>query len=129
MFLLAYGEFQTDTYWGAFGEVLPHFLGWIIPPALSYISCSFVVKHISIRGVGVLAYLLVFAMFAPFMVVMGAYGPAHVAMEMGIWAWPAFFVLICIRTVKPLISDSQKTRADKQLQLNGVTPSKKINVH
>lgn len=94
MNLIAYGEFQSTTYWGAFNETLPLFCRVVIPPLLLYVACSALVQARKCRAAGAIVYCIAFVLFLPMFTVMGAYGPAHVAMGVGILAWPTFFLLL-----------------------------------
>ncbi|MBL9149144.1 MAG: hypothetical protein JNM94_10675 [Phycisphaerae bacterium] len=88
--LFAYGEFSSTTYWGMLGETLPFFLRWVIPPALLCVVALLISERRHCRWLGPLVFLGVFVMALPTMGVMGAWGPAHVAMGAGFPAWILF---------------------------------------
>lgn len=94
MLTLAYGEFTSSSYWGMVLETTPFLLRWILPPSCLYVVSSSIARYVRVRLLGVLLYLVVFFLLAPQMFVMGAWGPAHVAMAVGFWAWPAFLLLL-----------------------------------
>ena len=119
MVILAYGEFQTNTYWGGFGETFPLFLRWVIPALVLYLACSFGAEHTRYRGAAIVAFFVVFLIFSPAMGVMGAYGPAHVAAGVGFWAWPVFFLTIIFKVALLWSRDVRKDRDNQRLQLTG----------
>jgi ribosomal protein L37E len=95
--LLAYGEFKSTDFWGRLAETLPFFLRWTVPPLVLYLLASAVCELPRGRIFGPLLFLLVWLLGLPHMFVMGAWGPAHVAMKAGEPAWLAFLALIVIK--------------------------------
>lgn len=94
MWLLAYGEFDSNTLGGMLGETLPFWLQSVVPALIAYAGCSALVefKHPVIALVG---YFVAVQVLTP-SGVMGDYGPAHVGVETGWLAWPAFgAALLC----------------------------------
>jgi len=100
MFTIAYGEFQSQTYWGALFETLPIFLRWIAWPVALYLLCSVIAELIRYRSVPIAIFVFTFLFIAPALGAMGAYGPAHAAASVGIWAWPIFLLLIICKVIR-----------------------------
>ena len=97
--LLAYGEFRSTDFLGMLAETLPHFLRWTIPPFLLYAISSVVCELPRGRWIGPSIYFLGLLLSLPFMGVMGAWGPAHVAMHAGEPAWLAFLLLLIVKAI------------------------------
>ncbi len=113
MLTLAYGEFTSSSYWGMVLETTPFLLLWILPPAFLYVVSSSIARSVRVHLIGVLLYLVVFFLLAPQMGVKGAWGPAHVAMAVGFWAWPAFFLLligrVCLMYRRPPVVNADQS--------------------
>lgn len=99
MHILAYGEFDSSTFWGMFWETLPYVLRMLIPALFCYMACSILAESIRLHLIGVLVYVLVFVLLSPGFFVMGAYGPAHVGMDVGILSWPGFATILVIKVI------------------------------
>lgn len=99
MWLLAYGEFDSTTFWEIFFEVLPFLIQLVAPAIGLYIFAILIAASTKHRVMGILVYVVGVALLAPSLWVGGAWGPAHVAFEVGTWAYPAFFVLLVTRTI------------------------------
>ncbi len=97
MLLLAYGGFQSTTYWGAFNETFPIFMGCLIPPVVFYLGCSLGIEHIRQRSLVVLVFLLFGLIYQGTMGATGSIGPAHVAVGVGVWVCPVFLIVLWVK--------------------------------
>lgn len=97
--MLAYGEFNSTNYWGMLAETLPFLMRWVLEPAFLFMVSSALAERFRPRILGLAVYTLTFFLMAPTLNVMGAWGPAHVAAEIGGWAWPAFWLLLLVKTI------------------------------
>lgn len=109
--VLGYGEFRTLELFGMFIATLPFILRQLFPALLLYAACTAIVESCRCRTVGVLAFLVTFVFLVlatdGFMV-MGAYGPAHVGMECGFWAWPLLFVVVVTKCGIHTVADMRR---------------------
>jgi len=77
--LLAYGEFRSTTLSGMWAQLLPHLVRDLMPVLILYAVSSFVTERPYCRVLGVALYILGVLLLLPNYAVMGAFGPAHVA--------------------------------------------------
>ncbi|MBI1374533.1 MAG: hypothetical protein GC159_17585 [Phycisphaera sp.] len=110
MLVLAYGAFKTNTFPEMFLETLPFFLRIFLIALAVYLPCSFVVGRAKYRYLGVVGYVVAWAVLLPEFSVLGAYGPAHVAVEVGVWTIPLFGVLLVVKTAVLYVGDASRGR-------------------
>ncbi len=79
-------------------ECIPFFLAWITPPLVAFGIGTCIAEVPRIRVLGIFLYAAVFVVLAPSMMVMGSWGPAHVAADAGIHAWPLLLGVLAIKT-------------------------------
>lgn len=98
---LAYGGFDYSSPDGDFGRTLGLLLEVVLLALVCYVPSSVVAELTKgpKRAFGSLVYIGIFVLLIPELGVMGEYGPAHVAMSVGIWAFPSFFVFLIIKIV------------------------------
>jgi len=98
MWILGYGEYQSLTESGIFWETLPFWLERIILALLWYIACSVLMERGHYKSVLVITLALT-AWGLPMLQGHGAWGPRHVAMATGLWAWPILVATLLIKGV------------------------------
>lgn len=126
MKLLAERGFGSETYWEAFFETLPVFLGFIAIPLALHVACSVVAERIRHPALVLPAFIATFVVLAPQMFVLGPVGPGHAALDAGAWAWPAcglalFVKMIVVYFVRRFreVNPSEKLPANHSPELTG----------
>lgn len=94
MLLLAYGQFHATTFGGMLVETLPFFIRMIFPAILCYLAFSVIAERVRLPWIAIGLFIVVFGLMLPTFSVLGAYGPAHVGMDAGFWAWPFLGVVL-----------------------------------
>lgn len=114
---LAYGGFNFSSPDGDFGRTVGFLLVVVLLALICYVPSSLLAEVIkgSKRGLASLVYIGIFLFIVPQLEVRGEYGPAHVAMSVGIWAFPTFFVLL---VAKILLVDRQQKKASAPAETN-----------
>ncbi len=111
---LAYGGFDfahpandyVDTLWGLF--IL------IMLALTAYVPSSLIAQKLKggLRLLGLLVFGGIFMLISPTLGVMGEFGPAHVAMHVGIWAFPLFFVTLIAKIIILMFKEPHWTKQD-----------------
>lgn len=96
--LLAYGEFRSFETWDMFWACMPHFLHVVIPAIVLYGVCSGLAERRATRWFAIPAWCIV-CKFLPPIGVMGAFGPAHVALRYSAPAWPLLFGVLVLKVI------------------------------
>ncbi len=99
MITLAYGEFRSLEFWAMLGETLPFFLRLVLLVAVLYGIASVIAECCRWHWIGIPVYVIEICLIAPSLGVMGAWGPAHVALFTGVWAIPIFGIAILAKVV------------------------------
>lgn len=110
---LAYGEFQSFDLLDMFLSTLPHTLRLLAVALLIYIPSSAIVQFARWRWLGVVAYVAGVAFIAPTLGVLGAYGPAHVAMDCGLPAFPILGGVLLVKMALLYLRGGAQTQADQ----------------
>ena len=114
---LAYGGFDFSSPDGDFGRTLGLLLVVVLLALICYVPSSVLAEVLKgpKRALASLVYIGIFLFIVPQLEVRGAYGPAHVAMSVGIWAFPALFVLLI---AKILLVDQQQKKDHAPAETN-----------
>lgn len=114
MLLLGYGQFDSLEFWDMFWETFPFFTRVVLPALVCYIACSVLAAYVRLHLIGFLVFVLLFVLVSTQLFVLGAYGPAHVGMETGFWAWPIFAIALIGKIVTLHIkSNSARCRRER----------------
>ncbi|MFO0783060.1 MAG: hypothetical protein U0636_05205 [Phycisphaerales bacterium] len=98
-FLLAYGQFRSTTLSGMWAEFLPHLARGLIPVLLLYAVASLVTERRHCRFLGAALYFFGAGLLLPTFAVMGAYGPAHMALSVTGRATGVLFICILVKAL------------------------------
>lgn len=109
MRLLAYGEFDTFELPGMYLETLPFVARLIVSALCCYVPATLVAERARYREVAVFGYVILAGLLLSRVVVMGAYGPAHVGLEVGGWAYPLLFVCLVGKVVILRVGDLRRS--------------------
>jgi len=91
------------TFDGMLAETLPKFLRIVTQALVVYAIATFLIELRIARYLGLIGFVVVMILFGlPNLAVLGAWGPAHVAVNSAAPAWPLFLVLLIVKTVSQI---------------------------
>lgn len=96
--VLAYGEFRSFEWWDMFWACVPRCIAIMVPALFLYVVCSALVEVRATRWLAIPLWCVV-CVFMPPLGVLGAFGPAHVALRVAAPIWPLLFVVLVAKTI------------------------------
>ncbi len=104
--VLAYGGFDFTSQSSDVIRTLGHFMPIVCLALIAYVPASAAAQFSPRwRVLGLVVFIVIFGAVATKLVVMGEFGPAHVALDIGVWAFPLFALLLLIKTLALILQD------------------------
>lgn len=105
MITLAYGGFHSTDFWGMYAECLAIYFRGVLMALVCYVPGSFLIERLRWRTIGFFVSFALFAAMATQLLVLGEWGPVHVAMPYIALLLPLLLAVLLVKTVALIVHD------------------------